>query len=285
MADAEILAKEVESFYRAFLDGFNREDTDMYLRSFCYPNGILSGERGLIINARESDIQRFYQEVMSSIQERGWDHTGVTQLQIWPTTEGMAFLVADISRYKKDNSVLESGRYCYIVRKDKGAWKVLALTEVKPPFSGPMATRESAAEARPLIGEIENFYRDYIVGFNAEDRAAFVRCYAHPHAFLTDEKGMILTSTVADHERAYQQIMTTLHERGWGRSVTDQLQVWPFTQQTALIVADVARYKKDQSILEKLRASYMLRKENGAWKILTVTEIKPPFSGPGERRP
>ena len=285
MADAAILAKEVESFYRAFLDGFNREDTDMYLRSFCYPNGILSGERGLIINAKESDIQRFYQEVMSSIQERGWDHTGVTQLQIWPTTENMAFLVADISRYKKDNSVLESGRYCYTVRKGKGVWKVLTLTEIKPPFSGPMATRESAAEAKPLIGEIENFYRDYIVGFNAEDRAAFVRCYAHPHAFLVDEKGMILTSTVADHERAYQQIMTTLHERGWGRSVTDQLQVWPFSQQTALIVADVTRYKKDQSVLEKLRASYMLQKENGAWKILTVAEIKPPFSGPGERRP
>src|SRR5690349_5583119 len=76
MADAATLVKEVELFYRAFLDGFNREDTDMYLRSFCYPNGILSGERGLTINAKESDQQRFYQEVMSSIQERGWDHTG-----------------------------------------------------------------------------------------------------------------------------------------------------------------------------------------------------------------
>jgi ketosteroid isomerase-like protein len=137
MADATALTNEVEAFYRAFIDGFNREDTDMYLRSFCYPNGILSGERGMAINAKESDQQRFYQEVMSSIQERGWDHTGVNRLQVWPIAENMAFLVADISRYKKDNSVLESGRYCYTVRKDDGAWKVLTLTEVKPPFSGP----------------------------------------------------------------------------------------------------------------------------------------------------
>ena len=285
MADTAMLTNEVESFYRAFLDGFNREDTDMYLRSFCYPNGILSGEQGLIINAKESDQQRFYQEVMSSIQERGWDHTGVTQLHVWPIAEGVALLVADISRYKKDNSILESGRYCYTVRKDQGVWKVLTLTEIKPPFSGPAASQDTTAEAKPVISEIENFYRDYIVGFNAEDRAAFVRCYAHPHAFLIDEKGMIVTATTVDHERAYQQIMTTLHERGWGRSVTDQLQVWPFTQQTALIAADVTRYKKDQSILERLRASYMLQKDSGTWKILTVTEIKPPFSGPGERRP
>lgn len=285
MPDERTVASEVQSFYRAFIDGFNREDTDMYLRSFCYPNGILSGERGLTINAKESDQQRFYQEVMSSIQARGWDHTGVTQLQVWPISEGMAFLVADISRYKKDNSVLESGRYCYTMRKDSGAWKVLTLTEVKPPFSGPAATRESAVEAKPLVSEIENFYRDYIVGFNAEDRAAFVRCYAHPHAFLLGEQGMILTPTVADHERAYQRVMADLHKRDWGRSVTDQLQVWPFTQTTALIVADVTRCKKDQSVLEKLRASYMLQKDNGIWKMLTVTEIKPPFAGPGERRP
>ena len=137
MADVATLTEEVESFYRAFIDGFNREDTDMYLRSFCYPNTILSGDTGMTINAKESDQQRFYQEVMSSIQSRGWDHTGVNRLQAWPIADNIAILVADISRYKKDGSILESGRYCYTVRKESGAWKVLTLTEVKPPFTGP----------------------------------------------------------------------------------------------------------------------------------------------------
>jgi hypothetical protein len=204
MVDATTLTNEVELFYRTFIDGFNREDTDMYLRSFCYPNGILSGEHGLTINTKESDQQRFYQEVMSSIQERGWDHTGVNRLQVWPIAEIMAFLVADISRYKKDNSILESGRYCYTVRKDGGAWKVLTLTEVKLPFTGPEAAQTGVTEAKPIISEIEGFYRDYINGFNAEDQVAFIRSYAHPHALLLGEQGMIVTLTVADHERAYQ---------------------------------------------------------------------------------
>jgi len=285
MADAATLASEVESFYRAFIDGFNREDTDMYLRSFCYPNGIVSDEHGLILNTKESGQQRFYQEVITSIQSRGWDHTGVTHLHAWPIADNLAFLVADISRYKKDKSVLESGRYCYTVRKDKGAWKILTLTEVRAPFGGLAAAQESAAEAKPLMAEIQSFYNGYIAGFNAEDQAAFVRCYAHPHAFLLGDQGMIVTATEADHERAYQRIMADLHKREWGRSVTDKLQTWPFTQTTALIVADVTRYKKDQSVLEKLRASYVLRKDTGAWKFLAVTEIKPPFAGPGEGRP
>jgi hypothetical protein len=136
MPDAATIIYEVEEFYRKFIDGFNREDTDMYLRSFCYPNGMLSGEQGMTVNAKESDQQRFYQEVTSDIQSRGWDHTGVEKLQVAPLTESTALLLADIARYKKDNSVIESGRYCYTVRKEGGVWKVLTLTEVKPPFTG-----------------------------------------------------------------------------------------------------------------------------------------------------
>jgi ketosteroid isomerase-like protein len=139
MSDAATITREVEDFYRAFIDGFNREDTDMYLRSFCYPNGMLSGEHGMIVNAKESNQQRFYQEVTSDIQSRGWDHTGVDKLQVFPLTDATALLVVDITRYKKDDVVLESGRYCYMVRKDGGVWKILTLTVVKPPFTGPGA--------------------------------------------------------------------------------------------------------------------------------------------------
>jgi len=137
MSDAAAIIQEVEAFYRAFIDGFNREDTDMYLRSFCYPNGMLSGEKGMVVNAKESDQQRFYQEVISDIQSRGWDHTDIDKLQVFPLTETTALLVADITRRKRDNAVLESGRYCYTVRKEGGAWKILTLTAVKPPFTGP----------------------------------------------------------------------------------------------------------------------------------------------------
>jgi len=137
MSDVNTIVREVEAFYRAFIDGFNREDTDMYLRLFCYPNALLSGEQGMTINAKESFQQRFYQELMASIQGLGWERTGVDRLQAWPLADNLAMLVADIVRYKKDDSVLERGRYCYTLRKDGNVWKILTLTEVKPPFPGP----------------------------------------------------------------------------------------------------------------------------------------------------
>lgn len=133
---APTVAQEVDTFYRGFIAGFNREDTDMYLRSFSYPNATLSEQR-LMVRTKESEQQRFYQEIMVSIQGRGWDHTSVNSLRAWPLGNTLAMLVADIARCKKDNSVIEQGRYWYTARKVDGNWKVLTLGEVKPPFTGP----------------------------------------------------------------------------------------------------------------------------------------------------
>ena len=113
------------------------DDSWRHVEVICNNRFSDSDVQGMIVNARESDQQRFYQEVMASIQGRGWERTGVDRLQVWPLADTMAMIVADISRYKKDGSILEQGRYCYTLRKDGGAWKILTLTEVKPPFPGP----------------------------------------------------------------------------------------------------------------------------------------------------
>lgn len=135
-----------------------------------------------------------------------------------------------------------------------------------------------------IVGEIEAAYQHYIDVFNREDAAGFVGCYTHPHTMLSGTQGLVTVNTAADHERGYQQIMKTLHKQEWGRSGIDRMQIWPFSDSLAQLVADVTRYKKDNSVLEKLRACYMLRRTEGGWKILAFTLIEAPFSGPGTAR-
>lgn len=140
------------------------------------------------------------------------------------------------------------------------------------------------ADANTLIRELEEAYHHYIEVFNRSDAAGFVGCYAHPHSMLNGEQGMVVINTEADHHRIYQNLQATLEKTNWGRSEIDRLQVWPFSKSLAQLVADVTRYKKDGSVLEKLRATYMFRNDNGAWKILSFSLIEPPFSGPGVAR-
>jgi len=141
------------------------------------------------------------------------------------------------------------------------------------------------AEANTIIQELEAAYHHYIEVFNRQDAAGFVGCYTHPHSMLSGEHGMVVTNTEADHQRGYERMMVALRESGWERSGIDRMQIWPFSASLAQLVADVTRYEKDGSVLEKLRASYMFRRESGAWKIFSFSLVEAPFSGPGMGRP
>ena len=140
------------------------------------------------------------------------------------------------------------------------------------------------AEANAIIQELEAAYHHYIEVFNRQDTAGFVGCYTHPHSMLTGAQGMVVTHTEADHQRGYERMMVGLRESGWERSGIDRVQIWPFSTSLGQLVADVTRYKKDGSVLEKLRASYMFRREGGVWKILSLSLVEAPFSGPGTSR-
>jgi len=140
------------------------------------------------------------------------------------------------------------------------------------------------AEANAIIQELEAAYHHYIEVFNRQDAAGFVGCYSHPHSMLSGEHGIVVTNTEADHKRGYERMMVGLRESGWERSGIDRMQIWPFSTSLAQLVADVTRYKKDGAILEKLRASYMFRRESSAWKILSFSLVEAPFSGPGASR-
>ena len=137
MSDAATIVREVEAFYRGYIDSFNREDVDAYLHSFCYPNARMRGAQAMTVHAQESDQLRYYQALMAALRQEGWGCSAIVgRLRVAPLTDSTAILVADIIRYRKDNSAIENTRLCYIVGKDAGAWKFLTLTEVKPPFTG-----------------------------------------------------------------------------------------------------------------------------------------------------
>src|SRR5262249_1000062 len=156
MSDTDSIVREVQVFYRAYIDGFNREDADAFLGSFDYPHVLLIGGRGMLVTATASDQRRFHQQTMTALHGRGWGRRAVARVQIWPFSDVLAMIVADVTRYKKDESVLEHVRACYLPRRDHGTWKILALMEIKPPFSGPGEGEKSrVAEADTVVGEVE----------------------------------------------------------------------------------------------------------------------------------
>jgi uncharacterized NTF2-like protein DUF6841 len=137
MPAATEIVSELETFYKGYIDAFNREDIDAFSEAFSYPYAFVTGERGLASCATESDHQRFFGKIMSDLKSRGWVRSGIDRVKAWPFADNLAMIVADYKRYKADGSILEQGRACYTVRREGKAWKMVTIAEVKPPFLGP----------------------------------------------------------------------------------------------------------------------------------------------------
>jgi hypothetical protein len=135
-AAAEIVS-ELETFYKGYIDAFNREDIDAFAEAFAFPYAFITGDRGLASCASESDHQRFFAKIMIDLKARGWARSGIDRMTAWAFADDLGMIVADYKRYKDDGSILEQGRACYTVRRDGKAWKMVTIAEVKAPFLGP----------------------------------------------------------------------------------------------------------------------------------------------------
>jgi len=131
-----------------------------------------------------------------------------------------------------------------------------------------------------IARELESFYRHYIDVFNRED-AGFFECFAQPYAMVSGERGLAVVANDDDNRKSFARTMAGIKQRGWVRSGIDRMKAWALADDYGMILSDVTRYKADNTVLEKIRAMYMVRRDGGKWKIMTISEIKPPFLGPG----
>lgn len=130
--------------------------------------------------------------------------------------------------------------------------------------------------------EVEALYKSYGAAFNGRDASAISECFACPCALVTGEQGLIQFASTGELRGMLGKLLADLKERGWTRSEMDQIKVWPIADDLVMVLADATRYKADGSVLESVRACYMVRCDGKNWKIVTVSEVQPPFLGPGD---
>jgi len=129
---------------------------------------------------------------------------------------------------------------------------------------------------------LEAFYRDYIEVFNTAEVERFLTYFANPYVSISGDRGIRMVANDAPHASDFTRIMQALKTRGWVRSDIVGIRAWAMDGKLGMIVSDVVRVKENGSILEEIRACYIVRREDAGWKIATTSEIKPPHLGPGD---
>jgi ketosteroid isomerase-like protein len=117
---------EVTAAYRHYVEVFNGRDANQVADLYDRPHARMIGEIGLSIVNNDADQQAWYEFVMAYLDDEGWGRTEIDEVWIWPLSRRLAQLVANITRYKRDGSVMNHARANYTMRRgDDDAWKVV----------------------------------------------------------------------------------------------------------------------------------------------------------------
>lgn len=136
MPSAQEIAKEVEGFYRSFMDAFNRQDIVRQSKFVDLPYVLMSGDGGVVCSTA-SEHQRLSTQIFSDLKARGWARSDIERVRVFLFAQNHALIVSDITRRRADGSVLQRNRFCYTARHDGNSWKMIAYSPAAEGFLGP----------------------------------------------------------------------------------------------------------------------------------------------------
>ena len=136
MVKSRDIERELEIFYRSYIDVFNTVEVDRFLTYFANPYVTISGERGVRVITNDAKHAGDFARIMQGLQARGWVRSDIADVRAWGMDEKLGMIVSDVVRVKTDGSRLEEIRACYLVRREDAGWKIATISEIKPPYLG-----------------------------------------------------------------------------------------------------------------------------------------------------
>ena len=133
-----------------------------------------------------------------------------------------------------------------------------------------------------IIHEVETSYEAYSDAFNRRDIDTVLRYVSAPYVLTIGGNVPWVTDTPEKVNALFNKNLETMLGRGWARSDSKVRKVWPLSEDHVLLLSDITRFKTDGTVLEKGRYLYSLRRSGSSWQITGVTDIAPPFEGPGD---
>jgi hypothetical protein len=132
-----------------------------------------------------------------------------------------------------------------------------------------------------IIHEIETAYAAYAGSFNDQNIDGVVRYISAPYVMTIGASPPMVADSPEHVRGLFEKSLAGMKGRGWAKSDFNTVHIWPLSNDHALLMTDIIRYKADGSVLEKGRYIYSVRRADPSWSITGVTDVAAPFSGPG----
>jgi ketosteroid isomerase-like protein len=131
----------------------------------------------------------------------------------------------------------------------------------------PCGATEPTSVASTDESEVDRAIGEYTEAFIKGDLEAIVAHCATPFVVVSP-KGMTVLATTAEIEARYVATLRDLRQRGYAYSKRRETHIKLLDQNLALASAVFIRYRDDGSELETGGNTYLLRKDDGRWRIV-----------------
>ena len=138
------------------------------------------------------------------------------------------------------------------------------------------------ADPSLIAHEIETMYAAYSGAFNHEDIESVVRYISAPYVMTIGGNPPMVAPTAGDVRHMFDANLVRMKGNGWTRSDYRIVHIWPLSPDHAFLLTDITRWKADGSMLEKGRYCYSVRRADPSWQVTGVTDVRKPFTGPGD---
>jgi hypothetical protein len=124
---------ELRAFYKDYIDTFNSHDFSAIPKFFSFPWVMITEDAPPFEMKDEQTQQASFEKTETEIKARGWNRSGVDHLDVFATGVDTGLLISDFTRYRADNSIVESKRAYYIVQRKEGRWKIVTILQAPLP--------------------------------------------------------------------------------------------------------------------------------------------------------
>jgi ketosteroid isomerase-like protein len=135
--DAAVIVHQVETAYAAYAAAFNDADMETVVRHIAVPYAMIIGGAPPHVADSAEAVRALFDQSLAGMKARGWERSDFHVLRVWPLGPDQALILVDIDRWKAGKALLDTGRYCYTLRRADPNWQITSVFDVAPPFTGP----------------------------------------------------------------------------------------------------------------------------------------------------
>ena len=125
-----------------------------------------------------------------------------------------------------------------------------------------------------LEQEVDQLFISYFRDFSNLDLDAIVSYFHNPCTFIVPQDVFVFTSA-SQVEGFWGPRFDDLKAQGFGRTERAEANIKVLNDNTAIASSKAIRYTQDGSELELRGATFVLRKSDGGWKIVTLIHHSP----------